>query len=83
MEFGGSTVYNFNENGTGYISYLATDSYLEWKFNENKEQLLIRHNTEGEYQSYKIIRPSKDELWLQDTWEGDVTTWKYIPKLPE
>ena len=81
MESGCKTIYNFNEDGTGYISYLAADSYLEWKFNENKEQLLIRHNTEGEYQSYKIIRLSKDELWLQDVWEGNVTTMKYIPKL--
>jgi hypothetical protein len=82
-EFSGNSVYVFNEDGTGAHDYLAMDCYIEWEFDKKKENLLIKENSNGEYQNYKIIRLTMTELWLQLTWEDDVTTMKYIPKLYE
>lgn len=82
-EFSGKIVYVFGEDGTGSCNFLAADSYLEWKFDENKEQILIRRSTNGEYQSYKILRLTKDEFWFQYNQGEYLITYKCLPKLLE
>lgn len=82
-EFSGNIVYVFGEDGTGSCNFLAVDSYLEWKFDENKEQILIRLSSDGEFQSYKILRLTKDELWMQFNLDEDLITYKCLPKLLE
>jgi hypothetical protein len=43
-----------------------------WKFSLNKENLVVTL-TSGTVTAYKILRLTNSELWLQETYGGDVT----------
>jgi hypothetical protein len=43
-----------------------------WKFSLNKENLVVPL-TSGTVTAYKILRLTNSELWLQETYGGDVT----------
>ena len=70
----------FNEDGTGARDYLATESSIEWKFDKNKENLLIKENSSEDYISYEIIKLTKEELWLQRYWADELGIEKYSAK---
>lgn len=77
--FGGSVSYFFSEDGTGGIDYFAEDATILWEFDKKKENLLIKVGSNSEYKSYKILRLTEDELWLENSWDEYVLTEKYIP----
>ena len=43
-----------------------------WKLSLNKENLVVIY-TSGTVVAYKILRLTNSELWLQETYGGDIT----------
>lgn len=81
VDLGLTTIkYTLEKDGTGnlyskttVIISVETNTALEWKFDDKKENLMIKTNGESDFSSTEIIRLTNSELWLRNI-SGSITT---------
>lgn len=81
IDLGLTTVkYTFDKDGTGnlytktsVLITVETNTPLEWKFDDTKENLMIKTEGVSDFTSSEIIRLSSSELWIRVI-NGGITT---------
>lgn len=75
-----TTKYTLEKDGTGnlyskttILLTVETNTALEWKFDDKKENLMIKTNGASDFTSTEIIRLTNSELWLRNV-SGSITT---------
>lgn len=72
-----------NPDGTGEMFLWNNTADVEWKFSDNKDFFLIRHNYAGnwsEWSESEIIRLTMKEFWVREKDNNDIIETYYIKK---
>lgn len=67
-------------DGTGEMFFWNSTADVEWKFSDDKENFLIRHNFTGVWSDWsesEIIRLTMKDFWVREKNENDIIETHY------